>query len=183
MRPIVISALMLSMASIFVSCENASQLTQNTLGVETPTLRKPPKDPKPPKNPVAELITFDGDLAGLQTVVGCCPNAGPFPEYTMTLSPEKFGDIFGVDISGEHIGNIFMNGSGRKAAWDYRVQFWWGEGTDDCYFIEIRGGENNYDKGTKILTVTFTGAPMEIIDPDGQSTFVDVTFTLTRAPQ
>ncbi len=173
MRPIVISALMLSMASIFVSCENASQLTQNTLGVETPTLRKNPKPPKPDQDPKAELIAFVGDLSGSQTVVGCCPNAGPFPAYNgLTLS--------GSLPAGTYDGHIFMNGVGRRTNQSYMVQFW-----TDAMFLEVRGGVSEEDKKNKSLTAEFKDAPMEIIYPypGGQSTFVPVSFILTRAQQ
>ena len=79
MKSIVISVLMLSMSLIFVSCQNEGQLTQSTSDVETQIL-----DKKPQKG---ELIIFEeGDLSGNEIVLGCCPNAGPWPEYTMTLS-------------------------------------------------------------------------------------------------
>ena len=77
MRSTVFSVLMLSMTLIYVSCENESQLTQSTSDVEKKELNKKPK----PRN---TRITFEGDLEGDQQVSGCCPNAGPNPEYTMT---------------------------------------------------------------------------------------------------
>ena len=131
--------------------------------------------PKPKPNP--ERITFSGDLYGDQEVEGCCGNAGPFPEYTMTLS-----DNFPEDFRGTHTGNIFLNSFGRKMPWDYKVQFWWTE-DDTEYFIEIRGGEAHKDKKTKILTVTFDTKTWELwigyelIDP------VTVIFTLIKDPQ
>ena len=129
------------------------------------------------REPNLELITFTGDLEGSQEVEGCCGNAGPFPEYTMTLS-----DKFPEEFQGTHTGNIFMNGFGRNMPWDYKVQFWWTEdGTE--YFIEIRGGEVHKDKKTKILTVTFENVPSYeiwigwvLLEP------VTVTFTLIRDP-
>ena len=75
-----------------------------------------------------------------------------------------------------------MQPAGRKAQWDYIVQFWWGDEPEDEYFIEIRGGEKEYDRRTKILTVTFKEERMTITDPDDVSTEVVVDFTLTRAP-
>ena len=136
-----------------------------------------------PKGPKihSEYITFTGDLYGELEVVGCCPNAGPNPKYTMTLS-----DVFPWITEGNtetYDGYIFMNSFGRNMPWDYKVQFWWTEtegGTE--YFIEIRGGEAHKDKKTKILTVVFTGEECNIwigedlIDP------VTVSFTLTRDP-
>ena len=129
------------------------------------------------REPNFEWITFSGDLEGSQEVEGCCGNAGPFPEYTMTLS-----DKFSEEFRGEHNGYIFISGFGRRMPWDYKVQFWWYEG-DTEYFIEIRGGEVHKDKKTKILTVTFENVPTyEIwIDWDLQEP-VTVTFTLTRDP-
>jgi len=130
------------------------------------------------RNPGSELITFTGDLAGSQEVVGCCPNAGPNPIYTMTLSGEFQGEF-----RGEHTGYIFMNSFGRNMDWDYKVQFWWWTEDGTEYFIEIRGGKAHKDKRTKILTVTFENVPSyEIwIDWDEQQP-VTVSFTLTREP-
>jgi hypothetical protein len=136
------------------------------------------KPEKPPKPASDEWITFTGDLEGEQIVAGCCPNAGPYPEYTMTFSEEIEGLPDGV--SGEHAGNIFMNSLGRKVPGDYVVQFWWGA-EPDGYFIEIRGGELEYDKRTRILTVTFIAEEMTIDGPEGASAH-DVSFVLTRAP-
>ncbi len=147
------------------------------VSVDTPDAQFAKVDKKP-KPASAELITFTGDLEGAQEVSGCCPNAGPFPAYTMVLKPGVFPD----EVSGEQTGQIFMNSFGRKAQWDYIVQFWWGDEPEDDYFIEIRGGEMEYDRKTKILTVTFSGESMTIIDPDEVSTDVVVDFVLTRAP-
>ena len=130
---------------------------------------------KPKPNP--ELITFTGDLYGDQEVGGCCPNAGPFPEYNMTLS-----DNFPEEFQGTHTGNIFLNSFGRKMPWAYKVQFWWTEG-DTEYFIEIRGGEVHKDKKTKILTVTFDMETCKIWINDVLPEPVTVTFTLKKDPQ
>ena len=132
-----------------------------------------------------ERITFSGDLYGDQEVVGCCPNAGPWPEYTMTLS-----DVFPQVMTGEeHDGHIFMNGFGHKMEWAYIVQFWWGEGGDGYfydYFIEIRGGVVHNDRKTKILTVTFENVPCYEIWKRGEllteTIEVIITFNLTRDP-
>ena len=165
MKSIVISVLMLSMTMLFVSCENEGQLTQSTSDVETQIL-----DKKPQKG---ELIIFkEGDLAGNEIVLGCCPNAGPWPEYTMTLS--------GPLPAGTYDGNIFMNSTGRQSPGDYIVQFWWGEAPNN-YFIEIRGGEAHNDRRNKILTVTFEDAQCEIWINDVFTETVSVSFILTRA--
>ena len=125
--------------------------------------------------PKSELITFVGDLAGSQDVVGCCPNAGPFPAYTMTLSEE-----FPGTMPGTYDGQIFMNqyGAGKKKS--YIVQFGWTEGGIE-YFIEIIGGDIEQNRKTKILTVTFNEVPCEIwIDKELTNTTI-VNFILTRA--
>jgi hypothetical protein len=134
--------------------------------------------PRPNPNSNPELIIFEGDLEGNQEVVGCCPNAGPNPEYTMFLS-----DTFPPEFRGEHTGKIFMNSFGHNMQWDYKVQFWWNE-SDTQYFIEIRGGEVHRDRKTKILTVTFDNVLCyEIwIGYDLQTDPVYVTFNITRDP-
>ena len=54
---------------------------------------KPDKGGKPPHpgNIAEECIVFTGDLEGGQVVVGCCPNAGPAPAYTMTVDLDVAG--------------------------------------------------------------------------------------------
>jgi len=106
-----------TLSLVLVACET------QPVGVDTPEAQfaKPDKPDKPPKPASGELITFTGNLIGDQIVADCCPNAGPFPTYTMTLLNPPFPD----EISGdEKTGNIFMNSFGRKAKWDYIVQFW-----------------------------------------------------------
>ena len=168
MKSAVISVLMLSMTLIFVSCENEGQLTQSTSDVETQIL-----DKKPQKG---ELIIFQegGDLEGNEIVLGCCPNAGPWPEYTMTLSGS------GPIPAGTYDGHIFMNFTGSQSPGDYIVQFWWGE-VPSNYFIEIRGGEAYNDRKNKILNVTFEDAQCKIWINDVLKETVYVSFTLTRA--
>jgi len=169
MKYAVISVLMLSMSLIFVSCENESQLTQNSSDIETQIL-----DKKPIRS---DQITFTGDLVGDEEVFGCCPNAGPSPEYTMDVVSDKFP----VEFQGEHTGNIFLNGFGRSLPWAYKVQFWWGG--EEEYFIEIRGGTVHKDKRTKILTVTFTQEDTcWTWDPNGVERIIFIDFTLIRAP-
>ena len=158
---------------VLVACDT------QPVGVNTPDAQfaKGEKPSKPPRPTSAERITFTGDLAGEENVAGCCPNAGPFPAYKMI-----FSETFPEGIPGEHAGHIFMNSLGQKAPGDYLVQFWWEEEPDTGYFVEIRGGEKEYDKRTKILTVTFSEEEMTIIHPDGDETYVDVSFSLIRAP-
>jgi hypothetical protein len=121
----------------------------------------------------SEWITFYGDLEGAQEVVGCCPNAGPYPEYTMTLS-----EVFPTPMPGTYDGNIFMNVFGRGKKKSYIVQFSWTDGSD--YFIEIIGGDIEWNKKEKSLTVTFDKVPCEIwIDGEYTET-KPVDFILTR---
>ena len=89
------------MAVVFISCQNEDQPTQKTSDEEWQLLSK---KPKPGHNPDLEWIEFAGDLEGGQVVEGCCPNAGPSPDYTMTLS-----DNFPADFRGTYTGNIFLN--------------------------------------------------------------------------
>jgi len=141
---------------------------------------KPDKPGKPGKSNT-EVIRFVGDLNGDQPVEGCCPNAGPFPEYTMVLSEyfvaflsqdlvDLLGDYYGVedidindvDVSGSLDGNLFINSySVGKTEQGYKVQFWFDyeyiSGNPVRVFIEIRGGEIiNYNRKTQELTVVFT---------------------------
>ncbi len=102
-----------------------------------------------PDKPKAEQITFWGDLQGDDEVYDCCPNAGPFPEYTMTLGFDFGGFLAGFPIDGY----LFINGYGAGRDRKYKVQFWWDYDAD--LGIEIIGGEIYNDKKTKELTVTF----------------------------
>lgn len=165
MKSKVIAVLILAMALFFVGCEYEGQPTQTASGMDTESLSKKPEKP--------ERITFTGDLSGQEDILGCCPNAGPFPEYTMTLSATF------EELSGIHEGNIFMNKVGKGKNKSYMVQFWWTE--IDDYFIEIRGGVFQEDKKSKALTATFTDAPCEIWINDVFTSTVSVNFTLTRS--
>jgi len=172
MKSKVISVLILSttlilVSFILVSCNYDGSPTQNTSDLETLRLSK--------RKIHSENITFEGDLEGSQEVVGCCPNAGPYPEYTMFLS-----DNFSDEFQGNHAGNIFMN----SIRGGYKVCFWWTETEGGPeYYIEFRGGEVHKDKKTKILTVTFENVESyEIwIDLELQE-LVTVSFNLTRDP-
>jgi hypothetical protein len=161
---------------VVLACES-QPAGVDTVDVQLAKTGKPDRPEKPAKPSSCELITFTGDLAGSDEVEGCCPNAGPFPAYKMTLSSLAFPD----GISGEHDGNIFMNSLGRRVEGDYMVQSWWGAEPDD-YFIEIRGGELEYDKRNKVLAVTFEEESMTIRHADDDPTSVDVTFAVTREP-
>jgi len=109
---------------------------------------KPEGQGKPGKPPSTsgECIVFTGELAGKQVVQGCCPNHGPFPEYTMTLSDGILEDIPG----GEYPGNVFMNYWGAGRTRHYIVQFWTPQ---DALFLEVKGGVVREEKNK--LTVDF----------------------------
>ena len=119
---------------------------------------KPDKPPKPDKTPrpdniAVECITFSGlDLEGHQQVEDCCPNAGPFPAYRLNL-PNGFGS----HASGEYDGELFMNSMRVGQNRQYVVQFTGDHDSGDRISIEIIGGDIDYNKKTKVLTVTFTG--------------------------
>jgi hypothetical protein len=163
----VIPFLMLAIVLLFIGCKQDNQPTQNESDLEMQELNKKPV--------ISELITFSGDLQGEQEVTGCCPNAGPFPEYTMNLS-QTFGEL-----SGGYDGNIFMNVFGVGQNKSYMVQFGWTNNGSD-YFIEIRGGVFQEDKKTKTLTATFMAAPCKIWINNTLSETVPVNFVLTREP-
>ena len=169
MKSLLIPVLLFSLAFFLISCEYESPPTQNPSALDNQILKK---KPQPGGNPTSELISFDGDLAGSQVVEDCCPNAGPFPEYSMTLS--------GSLPDGTYDGNIFMNTFGRGKDKSYMVQFMWSE--NENYFIEIKGGVFNEDKKTKTLIATFKNAQCEIWINNHLSSTVLVNFVLTRAP-
>jgi hypothetical protein len=167
--------LMLAVALFFIGCKQENQPTQNKSDLELQGLNKKPLE--------GDLITFTGDLEGIpqtQLVIGCCPNAGPSPPYTMMLSSE----IFPTEISGRALdGYIFMNNFGRNLPWAYKVSFWWPENNAQDTLIIVRGGIPYKDKRTKILTVTFTQDTCWIYYPNGDVDTVYVDFKLIRDPQ
>jgi len=87
---------------------------------------------KPGKPPFTgkECIVFTGDLEGKQVVEGCCPNRGPFPAYTMTLS----GGIL-EGFEGVYEGHLFVNQYRPGRIRQYMVEFW----TDDLHFVVMGG--------------------------------------------
>ena len=119
-------------------------------------LNKPPKSDNPKKTK-AECILFTGDLLGMAEVEGCCPNAGPFPAYTMTLD---LHDANGNDYVGDYVGQLFMSFAPDE---EYKVQFWNWDSDNEIpgvgnIFFEIYGGDIIYDRKSKFLNVTFTDA-------------------------
>ena len=136
---------------------------------------KPDKDKSDnPKKTKAECILFTEDLLGMAEVEGCCPNAGPFPAYTMTLDlldtiDNVLEDVYGAPYSDNAIdGHLFMN----FAPEGYRVQFWnWEDNEIPGFgniFFEINGGNIIYDRKTNFLKVTFKDQlPTLWLYPDG----------------
>ena len=129
------------------------------------------KPDKPPKTET-ELIVFTGDLAGGQEVEDCCPNAGPFPQYAMTLNFAVGGFPAGSYFDGQLFINNYGSGRDRK----YKVQFW----VEDGIAIEVIGGEIYKDKRTKTLTVVFTDEMC--VDLNTGEDIAEVDFVLTRTP-
>ena len=121
-----------------------------------------------------DFITFIGDLEGSQEVFGCCPNAGPYPDYSMKLST-----MFPDPMPEEHDGKIFINYFGAGKERSYIVQFWWTEG-GIMYFIEIIGGIIENNRKMKILTVSFDNAPCKILIDNELTETIKVNFILTR---
>ena len=120
-----------------------------------------------------EWIEFSGDLAGGEAVNGCCPNAGPFPPYSMTLNFKVGTHETGTSIDGY----LFINYFGAGKIRQYIVEFW----TDDNdVAIKIIGGVIDFDKTTKVLTVTFEDELC--VDMITGQTIAKVNFTLVRRP-
>ena len=142
---------------------------------------KPVKKPDNPNKIKAELIVFEGDLVGSQEVVGCCPNAGPFPEYTMALSFAVEGDDYYTPANTPINGELFISGYSIGEDSGYIVQFSNEHDADNHVAIEIRGGEVSMDKKTKEVTVVFKEAECrDQHDPKDLITYV--SFTLVRTP-
>jgi len=125
---------------------------------------------KPPK---PECIIFEDNVedvdvhvylesTGTTIIDGCCPNAGPAPEYTMTLHNICYTSVFGPTCIPEVSldGYVFMNVLGTPGPDQrYMVKFWtWDYAAGDPifgdYFFEIRGGDLR-DKKTEGPNVTY----------------------------
>ena len=128
-----------------------------------------------PGDTQTELIVFTGALAGVQEVEGCCPNAGPFPEYTLTLNTNLDFTDASFYPAGTYEGQVFMNGG--------KFQFWT-EGPEHIC-IEIYGSVEDRDRKAKVLTVTFTNVEWNVmheLEPDEAHPTGVVSFVLTRSP-
>jgi hypothetical protein len=147
---------------------------------------KPDKEPKPPRpgggkdGTRAECIVFvdngnDGDLTHVYleggqdcAIEGCCPNAGPWPLYEMTLHNVQYKDAFGVEVPLDDdpvLGLLFMNSWGRNAPYEgWKVQFWTCNyrarrpvGGD--FFFQINGGTAvPQPKKSKVSVIEFLDA-------------------------
>ena len=105
--------------------------------VTNATAKKPVKPPPDPDQTTAECIVFAGDLEtvpGSEVVEDCCPNAGPFPGYAMTLDL-KYEDGTTAYYGGPYDGKLFINNYGAGRSHGYIVQFW----NDDICFEAIGG--------------------------------------------
>ena len=133
-----------------------------------------------------ELIVFTGALQGSEDVDGCCLNAGPFPEYTLTLPVALVGTTVNYP-AGTYTGQVFMSHSSVGKDRKYIVQFWTSchDGLDcddpDHMCIEINGGVEDYDKKAKVRTVNFDEVDWNTIG-DRSTNQGTVSFVLTRSP-
>jgi hypothetical protein len=134
-----------------------------------------PGKPDKPDNVETELIIFMDDLQGWQIVEGCCPNAGPFPQYSMILN----FPVNGFEAGSQFDGQLFINSYGSGRDRQYKVQFWTEEGPDHIA-IEIIGGRIYSDKKTKTLTVEFTNE--DCVNLYTKELIAEVSFTLERTP-
>ena len=126
-------------------------------------------------NTESECIVFTGDLSGEEVVEDCCPNAGPFPVYNMTLDlHDEDGNAY--EGNGNYDGQLFISGYGAGRNHRYIVQFW---NYADGICFEIIGGAIDNDKKNKVLTATFKDeqARCEFYE---DVTFPLVSFTLLR---
>ncbi len=126
--------------------------------------------PDRPGGSKPEWIEFTGKLDGRQIVEGCCPNAGPFPEYTLTLD-----DGLGGLPDGTHEGYLFINRYGAGRNQKYVVQFW-----NDSLAIEVIGGVIDHDRQGKVLTVTFSNEVCWHLET--KVPIAVVSFVLVRSP-
>ncbi len=123
-----------------------------------------PDKPGKPDNPPGELIVFTGDLEGWAHVEGCCPNAGPNPLYTLTLTKDLVDNsdppITVYEAGTYSDGYLFMNGWSYEGQSGYLVQFWHScGGILPPLTFEIICGTTVYDRKTRVLRVTCDNEP------------------------
>ena len=151
-----------------------------------------PGKPGKPDKTKTELIVFTGDLQGWAHVEGCCPNAGPFPEYAITLA-EPLRNAAGETVYpiGTYNGELFMNSYGDGLVSEYIVQFHACcddhvpciDGSLPVMSFEIIGGTmvGVGKKKDRVLTVTFEDE-VWWKDWNREIDMGPVTFEITRAP-
>jgi hypothetical protein len=147
---------------------------------------KPDKPPGKPANPgtTTDLIIFEGDLDGHAIVEGCCPNAGPNPPYTMTVTRD-LGYDGGPQVPADtYSGHIFMNYFGTRKNQQYYIKFWGSSSTKQGLNVAfgIKGGMIYREKKNRSLTVEFVAEDLYTLGSDGVlEEYIDaVTFTLKR---
>ena len=122
------------------------------------------------------MIVFEGDLEGSDVVEGCCPNAGPFPAYELTVIRD-LGENQEVG-QGTYSGYLFLSFYGNGRNREYVVRFWGSNSSGGTIDIEIIGGLIDDDKKNKILTVNFVAE--DCVDRESNQFIEAVTFTLVR---
>jgi len=160
-------------ASLIVPCVNAG---------------KPDKPPGKPQNPgtPTDLIIFTGDLEGQAIVEGCCPNAGPNPAYTMTVTRDLGFEGGPRVFAGVYEGFIFMNTFGTRKNRQYYVKFWGSSPGPPgrSIAIGIKGGIFiDHGKKSDVLEVFFDGDLLYTLDDETgvlDEMIGPVFFTLER---
>lgn len=139
-----------------------------------------------PQNPgtPTDLIIFEGDLDGHAIVEGCCPNAGPNPPYTMTVT-RHLGIDGGPQVpAGTYDGFIFMNFFGTRKNQQYYVKFWGASSSSPGLNVAfgIKGGIIYQEKKSDVLFVDFDGDILYTLDEYGvlAEPIEAVYFTLER---
>jgi hypothetical protein len=142
--------------------------------------------PDKPGKTKTEWIEFTGDLDGRAHVEGCCPNAGPNPLYTLTLTKDLVDDsdppITVYEAGTYSDGYLFMNGWRFDGESGYLVQFWHPDGgIFPALTFEIICGTTAYDRKTRVLSVTCDGEPWWK-DYNRDIDMGPMTFDILRVP-
>jgi hypothetical protein len=160
------------------------------LVVSGSSAEKPSEKVKPPGRTKPECIVFTDNPADFEdpdhvwleggqdcAIVGCCPNAGPAPAYTMTLHNLCFPSPDGTDEGDCYTevtidGYLFLNtqiirNPGGPRIKKKIVKFWTWDGYNGVapganglhgfndFFFEIRGGTWTEDKKVAVKPVEF----------------------------
>ncbi len=154
-----------------------------------------PENPGNKGKTKTQLIVFTGALQGWAHVAGCCPNAGPYPEYTITLPEPLVDDSVSPETvypAGTYNGHLFMNSYGAGQVSEYIVQFHaccTDEDSDDLCEADLPEMKFEIIGGTKVgvgkkkdrvLTVTFKDEKWWR-DWDRTTDMGPVSFEITRA--